>query len=237
MKRKKNLILAACLLCAFALWTAALCFADVRPIGPLGSEVGFAALNSFVHGLTGVHMSLYVLTDWLSILPLCIVLGFALLGLCQWINRKKLGQVDRSILVLGGFYVAAAAAFLSFEMLVINYRPVLIDGVLEASYPSSTTMLVLCVMLTAVMQLKKRIKKYQARESCVLRHVRIYRIYGDCKTVFRSALVFRYCWRSAAQLRTCDAVRSLLRMKKTTHKGRFCFMGSCVLCPACGKSP
>ena len=66
--------------------------------------------------------------------------------------------MDRSILALGGFYVAVLAAFLFFEEVVINYRPVLIDGVLEASYPSSTTMLVMCVMPAAVMQLRSRMK-------------------------------------------------------------------------------
>jgi undecaprenyl-diphosphatase len=49
------------------------------------------------------------------------------------------------------------AAYLFFEIVVINHRPVLIEGQLEASYPSSTTMLVLCVMPTALMQLKPRL--------------------------------------------------------------------------------
>ena len=43
-------------------------------------------------------------------------------------------------------------------MFVVNYRPVLIDGYLEASYPSSTTMLVMCVMPTAIMQVNYRMK-------------------------------------------------------------------------------
>ena len=53
--------------------------------------------------------------------------------------------------------MVTAAAYLLFEEWIINFRPVLIEGVLEASYPSSTTMLTLCVMSTAGMQLKKRI--------------------------------------------------------------------------------
>ena len=143
---------------AFILWTVAVTFIDVQPIGPESSRVGFAALNQFVHQITGVHMDLYVITDWLSLIPLCFVAGFGFLGLFQWIQRKSLLQVDRSILVLGGFYLLTGAVFLFFEKFVVNYRPVLMEGILEASYPSSTTMLVLCVMLTAAMQLKRRIR-------------------------------------------------------------------------------
>jgi undecaprenyl-diphosphatase len=143
---------------AFILWTAAVSFIDVQPIGPENSRVGFAALNQFVHQLTGVHMGLYMLTDWLSLIPLGFVAGFGFLGLFQWIQRKSLLQVDRSILVLGGFYLLTGAVFLFFEKFVVNYRPVLMEGILEASYPSSTTMLVLCVMLTAAMQIKRRIR-------------------------------------------------------------------------------
>jgi undecaprenyl-diphosphatase len=85
-------------------------------------------------------------------------MGFALLGLVQWIKRKQLLKVDYNILILGGFYIVVMAVYVLFELLVVNYRPVLIDGVLEASYPSSTTMLVMCVMPTAIMQLNERIK-------------------------------------------------------------------------------
>lgn len=162
MKHKK-LLLAVCLLVAFALWTTALSRIDVQAIGPQDSSVGFAAVNQFVHALTGVHWFLYVLTDWLSLIPVGFLAGFALLGLVQWIRRKSLWKVDRSILALGGFYLVVAAVFLFFETVVINYRPVLIAGVLEASYPSSTTMLVLCVMPTAAMQLRSRIRNSAVR--------------------------------------------------------------------------
>lgn len=147
-----------CLLAAFALWTAAVCLVDVQAIGPRGSTVGLAALNRAFHTLTGVRMPLYTITDWLSLIPLLFALGFACLGLMQWIRRKSLLKVDDSILVLGGFYAVVTAVYTLFEVCVVNFRPVLIDGVLEASYPSSTTVLVLCVMPTAVMQLRSRIK-------------------------------------------------------------------------------
>ena len=155
-KRKWVIVLIS--LAAFTLWTAAVRLVDIQAIGPQRSAVGFAALNGWFHGLTGVHMVLYTITDWLSLVPLGFVIGFACLGLVQWIRRESILKVDRSILILGGFYLVVMAAFVLFEVCVVNYRPVLIEGVLEASYPSSTTLLVLCVMPTAIMQLKDQIK-------------------------------------------------------------------------------
>lgn len=156
---KKKIFCALCMLLLFVLWTVAVSVLDVQPIGPQGSTVGFATVNRYVHRVTGVNMSLYRITDWLGLIPIGFALGFALFGLSQWIRRKDIRQVDRSILLLGGFYLAVMAVFLFFEMIVVNYRPVLIEGILEASYPSSTTMLVICVMATAVLQLHTRIKK------------------------------------------------------------------------------
>lgn len=165
MKNQKKFGVALILLAAFLLWTAAVSLIDVQAIGPNSSSVGFSTLNGFVHNLTSVHWSLYVITDWLGLIPLCFMLGFAILGLIQWIKRKRILCVDHSILVLGGFYILVIAAYIFFELVVVNYRPVLIDGCLEASYPSSTTLLVLTVMPTAKMQLDSRIKKLVLRRS------------------------------------------------------------------------
>ena len=155
------------LLAVFVLWTVLIRFVDVEAIGPRQSSVGFATLNGYIHNLTGVNMSLYIITDWLGLVPIGVAFGFAVLGIVQWIKRKSLLKVDRSILTLGGFYVVVMAVYILFEIVVINYRPVLIDGYLEASYPSSTTMLVMCVMPTAMMQLHARIKSDVFRR-CVL---------------------------------------------------------------------
>lgn len=158
MNKQRKFILALALLVAFTLWTVALCYVDVQPIGPRESNVGFAALNGFIHRLTGVNMTLYTITDWLGLVPVAFGFGFAILGLVQWIKRKNILKVDSDILVLGGFYILVLAVYILFETVVINRRPVLISGYLETSYPSSTTLLVLCVMPTAALQLRNRIK-------------------------------------------------------------------------------
>ena len=156
--KRKSFYIGLGLLVLFIIWTVALKFVDVQAIGPQGSSVGFASLNKMVHNITGVHMSLYTITDWLGLVPICFIMGFGILGLCQWIKRKNLFKVDYSILTLGGFYIVVMALYIFFEMFVVNYRPILINGNLEASYPSSTTMLVMCVMPTVIIQFNERIK-------------------------------------------------------------------------------
>lgn len=162
----KNFLISVCMLATFVLWTTLICFIDVKSIGPQESSIGFATINKFVHNLTGVNMYLYNITDWLGFVPIFFATGFAILGIEQWIKRKHLKYVDYSIFVLGGFYIVVLSVYLLFETVVINYRPVLINGYLEVSYPSSTTMLVMCVMPTAIMQFNSRIKN-KALKKCI----------------------------------------------------------------------
>ncbi|MBR5538526.1 MAG: phosphatase PAP2 family protein, partial [Clostridia bacterium] len=165
MKKHRDLYISLSLMAAFVLWTVCVCFVDVQAIGPCESSVGLSAVNLFVHKLTGVHMFLYYVTDWLSLVPIFIVLGFALLGVFQWIKRKELCKVDFNILVLGVFYFALVTLYILFEAVTVNYRPILIDGALETSYPSSTTLLVIGVMFTAKMQFNGRIKNSALKAS------------------------------------------------------------------------
>ena len=164
--KQKLWLLPAALWAAFVLFTLLLTCVDVQSIGTQGSAVGFATVNGWAFQLLGVHLLWYHITDWLGLVTVAFGFGFALLGLAQWIKRKSILKVDRSILILGAFYIVTLTAYLFFESYVINYRPVLIAGYLEASYPSSTTLLVLCVMPTAMMQLRDRIKQPMFRK-CV----------------------------------------------------------------------
>ena len=160
---RKYLWLGIGFLVTFGLWTLAVHTIDIQAIGPQNSEVGLATVNGWVHRVTGVHMMLYTITDWLSLIPVLFILMFGIVGIVQWIQRRKLSNVDHSILALGGFYVAVMAAYVFFEIVAVNYRPVLIEGVLEVSYPSSTTMLVMCVMLSAMIELRDRIRNKTVR--------------------------------------------------------------------------
>lgn len=156
-KRKKDLAAGIVLLAAFICWTILIQIADVQSIGPLDSKVGFAAINSWFHRMTGVHMHIYTVTDWLGLVPIMVCICFGVLGLIQLAARRNLLKVDHDILLLGAYYILVVIGYLLFEMAPINYRPILINGNLEASYPSSTTLLVLSVMPTLKYQTDRRI--------------------------------------------------------------------------------
>ena len=159
---RKGFLLSSILLLGFVSWTFLIQTVDVQPVGVNGTGIGFAVVNTWFHRLTGVHMSLYTVTDWLGLVPIAVCMGFGVLGLTQWIRRRSVAKVDRDILLLGGYYILVILGYLVFEMIPINYRPILIDGAMEASYPSSTTLLVLSVMPTLLFQVNRRAKNRTA---------------------------------------------------------------------------
>lgn len=164
-KTKTQLIIGLLLFVLFILYTMSLAFLDVQAIGPRGSSVAYASINKAIHQLFGVNMLLYNITDWAGVVAIFISFGFAILGCVQWIKRKNILKVDSSILILGMFYILVFGAYVFFEFNVINRRPILINGFLEASYPSSTTMLAMCVLPTAMMQFKRLIKNIKIRNT------------------------------------------------------------------------
>lgn len=168
MKTKKNVRITLTAFIAFVLWTVAITKIDLQAIGPRGTVVGFATLNDAFHKMTGVHLWLYEVTDWLGLVAIVFVLGFGVLGLIQLIRRRNLFKVDSDIIILGVFYILVIIGYVVFEEFAINYRPVIIEGRLESSYPSSTTLLILCVMPTAILQLKNRIKSVVVKNIIVL---------------------------------------------------------------------
>lgn len=157
-KETKNLFLVSGILfLSFVLLLIAVLTIDVRPIGPLQSSIGLAGVNKFVFQQLGVNLSWYKTTDLLGMVAILTAAGFALLGVYQLITRKSIKAVDKDLFVLAGFYFAVILAYLLFEVFIVNYRPILVDGQLEASFPSSHTMLTLCIMSSAIVQFQKRV--------------------------------------------------------------------------------
>lgn len=167
MKNKKNILICILLVLLSIIYTLLVKYVDTSTIGPNGSVVGFSSLNSFVFNLTGNNMTLYKITEILGIIPILIALMYAVIGLIQVIDRKSL-KVDKELIALGILYVVVILIYVFFEKCIINYRPVIIDGVLEASYPSSHTLLSICICGSALL-----INKYLFKNKKIYKYINI----------------------------------------------------------------
>ena len=162
---KKGIILGFGLILAFIAWTIMVLRVDVQPLGQNGTNIGFAALNTRFHELTGYRQSFYKATEYLGYIPLLVCAAFGVFGAMQLIRGKSLKKVDPDILLLGVYYIVVIAFYLLFNKLHINYRP---EGELEESYPSSHTLLVLSVMPTMVFQLRRRFPASMLRTAAIV---------------------------------------------------------------------
>lgn len=167
MKNKKNILICILLVLISIIYTILVKYVDTSIIGPNNSTVGFSSLNSFVFNLTGNNMTLYKITEVLGLIPILIALMYAVIGLIQVIDRKSL-KVDKELIALGILYVVVILIYVFFEKCIINYRPVLIDGILEASYPSSHTLLSICICGSALL-----INKYLFNNKKIYRYINI----------------------------------------------------------------
>lgn len=161
-KLKKNFIFSSIPAALFLLLILLVKTVDVKPIGPMSSEIGLASLNGFMFKLLGESTFWYKLTELLGYFAILVVLAFGALGVYQLVTKKSIKKVDMSLIALGGFYVLVAVVYAFFEVVVVNYRPVILDSGLEASFPSSHTVLTVCIMATAAIQLKRRISDKKA---------------------------------------------------------------------------
>lgn len=157
-KIREKYALAIIFLILFAALTVLVQRVDVQPVGPNGSEIGFAKINTAVHEKLGENEKCYELTKLIGYAAIATAPCFALLALVQLIRRKSLKGVDGDLWALAACYVLLAACYVAFEKYVVNYRPILVDGALEASYPSSHTMLTTALFGMTIVQMKKRVR-------------------------------------------------------------------------------
>ena len=161
--KNRSLQISGILCAAFVLLLLLVKIIDVRHSGPNYTKVGFAALNGLFYKI-GYHPFWYRLTQVLGILALLVALAFALLGVYQLVKRKSVGAVDADIVLLGVIYVITILLYLFFNAVVVNYRPVMLEDAMEASFPSSHTVLAIVVFATAIIQVRRRLPEGQTKQ-------------------------------------------------------------------------
>ena len=153
--KRRNFFISAILILLAIGFTVLVKVVDVKQVGVNETSIGFWAVNQFVFNLFGVNMIWYHITDWLGLVPIFMAMAYALIGLIQLVKRKSLFKVDKEIIILGIFYVVVIALYLFFEKVIVNYRPILMDGFIEASYPSSHTLMIACLCGSSIIVNRK----------------------------------------------------------------------------------
>ena len=143
--KKRNLIITILLLVSSIIFIVLLKRIDIKCDAVNNSCIGFSTINQFIFNKIGVNMTWYVITDWLGIIPILMSMVYAIIGLKQLIKRKSIRKIDKEIIILGIFYIAVISIYILFEKYIINYRPILMNGFLEASFPSSHTLMTICL--------------------------------------------------------------------------------------------
>ena len=153
--KKRNFLISGILLLIAITFTILVKVVDVKQIGVNNSSIGFATLNQFIFETTGVNIIWYPITDWLGLIPVFMAIVYAFIGLIQFIKRRSIFKVDKEIILLGLYYIIVIALYVFFEKVIINYRPILMNGFLEASYPSSHTLMTICICGSSILINKK----------------------------------------------------------------------------------
>lgn len=164
MRKAKNLYcIGTVLFLLFILYTLLVKYVDVAAIGPQGSEVGLASINGPISQKLPFNSVFYTGSKYLGYVGIATCALFGMFGVMQLFFKKSLLKVDKDIIFLGGFYVVMLLVYIFFEKVVINYRPVIMDEGLEASYPSSHTMLAVGFITVAIAQFRARLRNKTAR--------------------------------------------------------------------------
>lgn len=158
MKNKKWIISTSVVSVIALVYTILIAFVDRNAIGANDSVVGFSKINKYFLDLLKFNNAFYNITKYTGIIIILIAVIYMIIALIELIKRKKYKEVDSELIFAGVFYIALIIIYFVFELLKINYRPILMDGVLEPSYPSSHTMLAVFICVTALLINKKIIK-------------------------------------------------------------------------------
>ena len=160
MKKIINFIPALSLTFVFIVWTILVKTIDMNYILNVG-YIGFSHFNFQINDYVldfGKTDLFNKLTDVGLYLTFLFDLGFAILGIVQWIRRKSIKKVDPIIFILLVTYITVVVEYFIFEIVKINYSPLSTPEDLHASYPSTHVLLFISFLMTGVIALFNYVK-------------------------------------------------------------------------------
>lgn len=134
---KKQLFLLIGAILVSVIFTVLIKTVDVQPIGPEGSWVGLASINQVVKDTLGFNATIAQVSDYFIAPIIVFAACYIVAAVIQLIKRKK---IDRELIWFGVALILLGVIYIVFEKLTLNFRPVILDDALEASYPSLHTL-------------------------------------------------------------------------------------------------
>ena len=133
------------------------------------TDIGFSAVNSSIRDSIGYSETWYKISKYAGYIIFVPAIIFALLGAYQLVKYRSFKKVSRELKLLAPFYAAVGAIYILFEQfLIINYCPVLRDGALKTSYPSSHTLFAMCLCCSAMMVVARLLRNNHAKLAIVI---------------------------------------------------------------------
>lgn len=140
----------------FIILTVLVLVVDVKVNDVTGTDIGLSTFNEFFNDLPKNNIWDQI-SDIVMYISLASILVFVGIGIYQWIKRRSLKKVDFEIMFLGVFIVLMVGFWLVFDKLVvINYRPMKINGEIESSYPSTHVMVVTFLLFASCYFINKK---------------------------------------------------------------------------------
>ena len=167
-KTKTSFTMSLILLAVSVIFTLLVAFVGRAPVGPENSEVGFAALNAALHDQFGYNTVFYGISSVLGYLTILTAMINCVGFLVNLVKKKDLRMVRADLTATLGIYILLAVLYLVFEFVVINYRPVILEEGLEASFPSTHSMLAIAVMFSAARQIRTGMKESGIRSTLIV---------------------------------------------------------------------
>ena len=149
----------------FVIFTLTVKWVDVQTDGT--QNMGWATVNFWWRDVIGVQRAWHVISNIMAAVTFAAVGGLMIWQIVAAVRGGGFRHLARHWWVLDAVLLALCVCYLCFQVVVINYRPILRHGVVEAAYPSSHVLLFATVCPLAIFTVWRHTKNRTVRAVAV----------------------------------------------------------------------
>lgn len=156
MRRKSLDIIISILWLILLIFTILVSFVDVKIYNVTNTKIGLYSLNKIflVNSINSNYIN--IISNGIFLICLLVIILMLLLITFEYFKTKKINKNNLNFII--HFLIMVLIWIIFDKILIINYRPILINGNIEGSYPSTHVMVSTFVLLFLSDKLKKIFK-------------------------------------------------------------------------------